>query len=310
MKRFLKMAALFIAALMLTLVALAVALPYNRNGFLREQAVKMRMLSCHGRRAVVVLLGGSNVAFGYDSELISDSVNMPVINAGLHASAGLKYIIDDCFPRLRTGDILVFSPEYGHFFGKMAYGEAPMADLVYLSGMATAVDLNWRQWYALLNNTPKYLRSKVEYTFLNALPMAKDPVYCLSAFNRYGDVTAHWKLDDKRFSEPLTTSKLGEWNSDFFGYLIGKMEKLRARGIRIIVYPPVLAQTAYHNKRLDIEFTDSMLRTTPFPYIVEPRTVVYPDSFFYDTEYHLRKVGAERHSRDLLKILHRIGTRR
>jgi hypothetical protein len=125
MKRFLKMAALFIAVLMLALVALAIALPYNRNGFLREQAVKMRMLSCHGRKAAVVLLGGSNVAFGYDSELISDSMNMPVINAGLHASAGLKYIIDDCFPRLRTGDILVFSPEYGHFFGKMAYGRRP-----------------------------------------------------------------------------------------------------------------------------------------------------------------------------------------
>ena len=33
----------------------------------------------------VVLVGGSNLAFGIDSELISKSLGMPVVNMGLHA---------------------------------------------------------------------------------------------------------------------------------------------------------------------------------------------------------------------------------
>lgn len=142
MVRFLKGFIVFVAIFVAVVLFMGIILPYNKNGYMREQDVKMSMLSKPGRRAAVVLLGGSNVAFGYDSELLADSIGMPVVNAGLHASVGLKYIIDDCFQRLKRGDILVLSPEYGHFFGDMAYGEAPMADLVYLSGFRLAGKLD------------------------------------------------------------------------------------------------------------------------------------------------------------------------
>lgn len=270
---------------------------------MREQEVKMSMLSEPERMPAVVLLGGSNVAFGYDSELLADSIGMSVVNAGLHASVGLKYIIDDCFPRLKRGDILVLSPEYGHFFGNMAYGEAPMADLVYLSGGHLAGKLNWRQWYSLFDNTPKYLRTKLEYAFLNSLPMAKDSVYSLSAFNKYGDVVAHWKKDEHRYSEPLKASGLGEWNSGFFSYLIGELRLLQERGIYIIMCPPVMADTMYRNNRLNIEYTDSMFSTAGFRLAGPQKDMVLPDTLFYDTGYHLRRIGAEKHSLYLIKLL-------
>lgn len=120
MRKFFYNLIVFVLVFIGVILILAFVLPYNKNGYMREQEVKMAMLSVPDRKPAVVLLGGSNVAFGYDSEMLSDSLGMPVVNAGLHASIGLKYIIDDCFPRLRRGDILVLSPEYGHFFGDMA----------------------------------------------------------------------------------------------------------------------------------------------------------------------------------------------
>jgi len=249
MVKFLRGGVVFVAIFVAVVLFMGIILPYNKNGYMREQDVKMSMLSKPGRKSAVVLLGGSNVAFGYDSGLLADSIGMPVVNAGLHASVGLKYIIDDCFPRLKRGDILVLSPEYGHFFGKMAYGEVPMADLVYLSGFRLAGKLNWRQWYSLIDNTPKYLRTKLEYAFLNSLPMAKDSVYSLSAFNKYGDVVAHWKNDGNKYSEPLKTPCLGEWNSVFFSYLIGELGLLQKRGIYIMgyIYNNVSADDVRHH---------------------------------------------------------------
>lgn len=282
---------------------MAVVLPYNTNGYMREQEVKMAMLSEPGRKPSVVLLGGSNVAFGYDSGLIADSLGMPVVNAGLHASVGLKYIIDDCFPRLKRGDILVLSPEYGHFFGDMAYGEAPMADLVFLSRFRLCGKLNWHQWYSLLNNTPKYLRTKLEYAFLNSLPMAKDSVYSLSAFNEYGDVVAHWRNDECRYSESQKPSELGEWNAGVFSYLTNELRKLQGRGIYIIMCPPVVSHTMYGNNRLNIEYTDSALCACGFRFVSPAAEAVCPDTMFYDTGYHLRRIAAEKHSEWLAGIV-------
>ena len=36
----------------------------------------------------IVLLGNSNLAFGIDSQMIEDELNMPVVNMGLHGSLG------------------------------------------------------------------------------------------------------------------------------------------------------------------------------------------------------------------------------
>lgn len=133
--------------------------------------------------------------------------------------------------------------------------------------------------------------------------MAKDSVYSLSAFNKYGDVVAHWKNDGHKYSEQLKTPCLGEWNFGFFSYLIGELVLLQKRGVYIIMCPPVMSDTAYKNNRLNIEYTDSMLRTAGFGFVEPQKDMVFPDTLFYDTGYHLRRVGAEKHSLYLMKLL-------
>ena len=36
----------------------------------------------------IVLIGNSNVAFGFDSEMIEEAFGMPVVNMGLHGALG------------------------------------------------------------------------------------------------------------------------------------------------------------------------------------------------------------------------------
>ena len=149
MKRFLIRTIAFTCLFVGVLFILNLILPYNPDGYMREYFVKTARLDSTDRNKVVIL-GGSNVAFGYDSKLLTDSLNRPVINAGLHAGLGLKFIVDDASRYLKRGDILVLSPEYEHFFAATAYGGHPLADIFYLSDGRVASLLDMKQWGTVL----------------------------------------------------------------------------------------------------------------------------------------------------------------
>jgi len=75
---------------------------------------KQRILA-NTKSPKIVLAGGSNLAFGIDSESIQQRFNRPVVNMGLHADLGLGRILDNISPFLNSGDILLIAPEYSHF---------------------------------------------------------------------------------------------------------------------------------------------------------------------------------------------------
>lgn len=303
MKRFFKYTLTFVLLVVAGLIAIAVVVPYNKNGFLRMYAIKMQRVSAPDRQPSIVLLGGSNVAFGYDSEVIERTTGKPTINAGLQMGLGLKYMIDDCFPRLKRGDILVFSPEYIHFFDDHAYGEAPLTDVLFLNDFSSASMLNWKQWRTVINNFPNLLHEKLKYAAINASGLPSDPVYKLSGFNKYGDVVAHWTLNDKQYSAKLKPQSLGTVNSEIFEYMKVRLDELRNRGVTVVVYPAVISSTAFENSRADILTTDSIFKQIGYPNACPLSEVVYPDSSFYDTSHHLKHYGAIRHSEHLAKII-------
>ena len=83
----------------------------EQDGYLQAYNKKCQLLE-DTPSPRIIFVGGSNLAFGLDSQRIKDSLNINVINYGLHAGIGLKYMIDDISTYARKGDIIVFAPEY------------------------------------------------------------------------------------------------------------------------------------------------------------------------------------------------------
>jgi len=304
MKRFVRYSLLFAAMVIAGLILVAVFVPYNQDGYLRMYGKKVEMLSRQDRKPSIVLFGGSSVAFGYDSELIEQMTGMPTINLGTHVGVGLKYMIDDCFPRLKRGDVLVFSPEYVFFFDDHAYGESALTDVLFLDNFRNAALLDWKQWRSVVNNIPNLLHEKLKYAVINSSGIPSDPVYKLSGFNKHGDVVAHWNLNDKQYVGHLAPQPLGKINTSIFGYMKKHLDELRQLGIKVVVYPAVISSTAYQNSRSDIMLTDSMFRSIGYPNVCPVSDVVRPDTSFYDTSHHLKHAGAIWHSKHLSDILH------
>ncbi|KAA6307943.1 hypothetical protein EZS27_040384 [termite gut metagenome] len=71
-------------------------LPYNNpDNYYLAYNKKCDLLRQGTSNLRIIFVGGSNLAFGIDSKMITDSLHIDVINYGLSAGIGLKYMIDD-----------------------------------------------------------------------------------------------------------------------------------------------------------------------------------------------------------------------
>ena len=305
MKRYLYKVLSFLTLFAAVIVTLAAVLPYNKDGYLREQAVKMAMIDDASRKPAIVILGGSNVAFGYDSKVLEEKTGMTVINAGLHAGLGLRFIMADCLPRLKKGDILVFSPEYEHFFSHYCDGQGELADMFFLNGMTLPGKMSGGQWRTIIDNTPAWLKRKVEYNIFELAHLKTDPVYRLSSFNKYGDVTWHW-YNNRPHGTPKGAGKSEEvkdFNEEFFVEVVSALKEVQTKGVNVILFPPAIEKNAYIDKKLKIEYISTLLSRAGFPFVCATDHDAFTKDKFYDTVYHLNHEGAKMHAETLAECI-------
>src|SRR5262245_14707644 len=63
----------------------------------------------------VLIVGGSNVTFGFKPRSLSARVGVPVVAYGVNAGIGLDLIVERAEPMIGPGDLVVVSPEIQHF---------------------------------------------------------------------------------------------------------------------------------------------------------------------------------------------------
>ena len=98
---------MYILSLSLIVFLVGFFVPFNPNSFTREQLVKNDLLMKEDRAPSIVLVGGSSVVYGFQSPVLMDSLQLPVINNGMQAGLGLKLSIDNCARYLIPNDILI-----------------------------------------------------------------------------------------------------------------------------------------------------------------------------------------------------------
>ena len=308
MKSYLYKALFFIGNLLLLLIIIGIVFPYNLDGYIRAQKFKMDKLAEANRKPTIVILGGSNAAFGYDTKELNDSLSMPVFNAGLHAGMGMKFFLDDCSQYLKEGDILVFSPEYAQFYGNINDGQSEMTDVFYLYHCCYPGEISFKQILGIIQNTPAYLRRKIEYNLFALAHLKTDPVYALSSFNEYGDVTWHW-YNNRAHGKPDGRGMDGDnlaFNENAFKYLVTKLEILKEKGITILLYPAAFQKEAFDNSLKSVQYISDRLSDAGFAYVSNPEECTFSTEYFYDTNYHLNHDGALLHNKHLINVLKEI----
>ena len=187
MKRFCISSLTFFSCIVALIVLSAFFLPDRslKRSLLGMQTVKLKRLSeIPGRR--IVFVGGSNLSHGLDSPLIENELGLPVVNMGVHAGLGLRYIMWATMDGLHRGDIVVIVPEYAHF-GKNFYGHGETLAMVCDIIPDHKHLLSTRQWLKLIGSMPRFGASKLCRLHLCLFPHSLQPMppYMLFLFESF-----------------------------------------------------------------------------------------------------------------------------
>jgi hypothetical protein len=283
--------------------------PYIENSYNMAWKDKMAMLDDPNRKPSIVLLGGSNVAFGFQSQMIVDSIGMPVINTGLNAGFGLKFMLSECLPRLRHDDVLVVSNETSyHFYDNGYYGEEAFA-LLFYQGLVPWNEISARQLRSILEQTPLFLMPKILTTNLTGNLQNDNKAYQRDRFNQFGDYIWHWTNDSLRHLDVVRpfNDDGADFNEEAFNDVVQRLNELKQHGIKVVMFSPAahrIATKNYHHR-----FATVAKRFAEVGY-------QFPDSLgvdlmendcTYNTYFHLNKKGSAIHTRHLIAWLKQQG---
>ena len=259
----------------------------------------------------IVVIGGSSVAFGVNSELIERYTEMPVVNFGLYASLGTKLMLDLSRKSINSGDIVIIAPEMDAQTLSLYFNAD--ATLMALDGNPELLSrLKADDLFKLLASSFDFAAQKLNFDGVSELEGA----YRASSFNEYLDIeyTREYNIMDLYY-DPNMEIYLDESivSDEFIDYLNDYIKFCRGRGASVYFsWCPMNSLAVTNESDASIlEFESFMKDSVNAPFIGSIKDYILPPEYFYDTNFHMNDAGMLRHSVNLCRdILFELGISR
>ena len=261
----------------------------------------------------LILIGGSSVAFGFDSKMLEEALGMPVVNFGLYATLGTKLMMDLSKANIGKNDIILLSPEMD-----------PQTLSLYFNAEST--------WQAMEGHTemlryiakedlPAMVGAYYEYGMQkfgyhkDGIKLSPTGVYRSDSFNAYGDIEYKRPYNTLYESTGLrydTTTVINLTpdivSDDFIDYVNEYIEWCKKKGATVYfsfcpMNKDALSETT--DAEAMIAFFDYLSASLECTVIGSPEDTAYDAEYFYDTNYHLNDAGAILHTKEILNALYR-----
>lgn len=310
MRAFLIRVGLFLGLLagLLGWVAFAVEPDAAEVSFLSGYRDKTTRLEQRDRPGVI-LVGGSNVAFGFDNPRMSRQIGRPVINMGLHADLGARAMLRQIDPHLVRGDhvVLIFEPD---LWTGDAGGSAALAALMIDVDRSVATSMTAGQCISNFDDVVLYLGRKVcarvGKAFNSLLgrrpPPGAEAIYRRDGFNESGDLTSHWDIEPIAYVD-LPTPRSNAVDEPTFDFVADWVADARRRGIDVALLPPVMERSASVRYQGLWRSIESGLDRYGLAYAVSRDAFIVDRSDVFDTPYHLRRDAVLRRTDQVAEIL-------
>lgn len=299
--------ALAVVIPIVTLAVICIAVPsqYGETfmGELSEKYERLRDV----KDTKVVLIGGSNLAFGIDSEAMEAELGMPVINFGLYATLGTKVMLDLSKSGLNRGDIVVICPEMDEqtlslYYNAEAMWQACDSDASLLFGIG-ADNIG-----AMMGGFWGYLSDKLELAFGEGLNVSG--VYTKAAFNEYGDIVYERPYNQMTLGydpNKIITLSSEIFDDDFIDYVNSYVSWAKLRGITVYFsFPPMNADAVVTSTTEALaEFYQFLSDSLDCEVISDVNNYVLDAGYFYDSNFHLNDAGVPIRSMQLVEDIKR-----
>ena len=253
-----------------------------------------RLYSVEGKK--IVFIGGSSLPFGLRSDLIAEELGgeYTVVNYGLYATLGTKFMMDTAKNSIGEGDIVVLCPElnaqtYSLYFNPEATLQATNG----FSSMNKALDADDKT--SLFYNYYKYAFDKIGYSFRGDAP---DPagIYRADSLNSYGEIEG--ERDNNIMNngydanmEIYTDDSL--LNTEFTEYVNEYTRYAREKGATVYFnYSPVNCLAIRSSSNARAEFEEKLSSMIECELLGSIEDYLIDERYFYDTNFHLNSAGA------------------
>lgn len=249
----------------------------------------------------VIIIGGSNAAFGIDSERLEKVLCMPVVNMSIHASLGFRFMVEEVKGSIGRGDLVIVALEHS------CYSKSTKDnDLHILTADRYLGALHYMPWY----QRPKVvvgiavMRMQGRWKELSGAwkDDSLDPVYRANGFNAQGDVISHLDRPQREASRQQAVDFFEPYIGEEFDPLVRALAvEVNTHGGELVFTWPSIAKSSFRST-----FHQAMrdgLRESGFEIIGRTEDYVYPDTLFYDTHYHLNAKGRQVRTTQLIRDL-------
>lgn len=252
----------------------------------------------------VVVIGGSSVAYGIDTELMSDSLGIPVINMSFQYFLGSDFLFKQLLASLNTGDKVIASFEY--IVTKEGNKKEQLRAASYYPEA-----FSWITFDSFPQYISSWLRFRIELfrkiilrlydrTPFNPSVSDKESTFFRGAINDHGDLVSHLNNDLVSY-EMCNTTK----DSAFYPVIENVSyytNSLKEKGVEVFYTFPPYDEASFTS---DKPLVDSVLvQFKKYPNIRlldSPYNTIYPYDHFQDMCYHLNALGRKKRTLQLIQ---------
>lgn len=267
--------------------------PQYDESFYGGMAIKYDRLKNISERKVVII-GGSSLAFGLRSDLLEQELGMPVVNFGLYANLGTKYMLDVAKDFIGKDDIVIIAPE-----------QNSQALSLYFNAEAVWYSIDGK--YEILNKTDTsnagdllgkfftFVSGKFSYWKNNDKPNPEG-VYNVGSFNELGDIIYerphNTMKDGYDGAMPISFDK-SVIDVEFIDYINSYAEVAAKSGAKTYyAFSPMNAKAIADSNESIVDYYDYLRTCLDITVIGNPLSHILDCEWFYDSNFHLNDAGA------------------
>lgn len=237
----------------------------------------------------LILVGGSNLAFGLNGELMEQMLPINVANLGMHAGLSLKFMINQVSSLIKSGDIVILNLEYPLYLDDFE----PDIDLIQFTQEIYPKAEEYYPFNPLELFEARYVKFK---KYFEEQELKTDAVFNRKMFNKYGDNIGH--LNKPSLQKLIDRQPIGLIETDdSFDILKNFFELCNAENVRVYITYPSYPSSEFvgKNKERILQLHAKIKEELPqIKLLNTPDRYVFTDDFFYDTIYHLNAKGREK----------------
>ncbi len=259
----------------------------------------------------VILIAGSNFAYGINSKMLEDSLKKPVVNMAIHYDYGAKYMLKQISSELHKGDTVIMGFEY------IIESEGNKSEQLLMARYFPKAK-EWIEFDDFFEDVREnsQLRINTFKTVLERLIKSEQVTYDIAdtthiffrgATNQYGDLISHYNNSRlKEIPRAILSDKVSL--KDAIANMNDFYTAMKAKGVNVYFVYPTYSKVNYDlDKKIIDKYVKEYNDYAVFPILGTPEDFVFADTLYHDMAYHLTQKGGDIRTQKIIQLISKGG---